>query len=490
MFSADHAERLASYVSQFPSQHIVVLGDAILDEYLIGDCSRISPEAPVPVLKVNSSRRVLGGAANTAANIASMGGKPTLIALVGDDDGGATLRSCAERAGVELCGIDGGGPTLRKTRVVGQHQQIVRLDYEELRELQPSVAASILWTFERCLGRCDIVVISDYAKGFLSRSLANELIDRAHKAGRKVIVDPRPQHREFYVGCDYITPNWRESLGLLGLPDSEPSEEAISLVSQDIARLLGTNVVLTLGPHGIAFCGRDGGEQFAMPTLAREVFDVSGAGDTVVAALALALAAGAAPEIAVRIANQAASVVVGKFGTATVTAAELLQEAEAGRVLSRGALASVAATLRARGRSVVTVNGSFDLLHSGHLHILQEARNQGDVLIVGLNSDSSVRRNKGEERPIVPAERRAEMLLALRVVDYVHIFDESDPIAFLSEVKPDVHVNGAEYGADCIERDAVVRNGGRIHIVGRIPDLSTSDLVAKLRSHPNTSLLI
>jgi D-beta-D-heptose 7-phosphate kinase/D-beta-D-heptose 1-phosphate adenosyltransferase len=297
-----------------------------------------------------------------------------------------------------------------------------------------------------------------------------------------VIVDPRPQNREAYAGCDYLTPNWRESRALLRWPDAEPSEDAASEVARALASELGTNVVLTLGAHGMSFCGRTGNEYFALPTLAREVFDVSGAGDTVVAAFALARAAGADHPAAVELANRAASVVVGKFGTATVRPEEMLQDTDALRLIPRRALNQLSSTLRAKGKRIVTINGSFDVLHNGHLHILNEARQQGDVLIVGLNSDASVKLNKGPDRPIVPERRRAEMLLALRMVDYVHVFDELDPIAFIRELNPDVHVNGSEYGENCIESETVKRGGGRIHIVGRIPGLSTSNLFDRLQT--------
>ncbi len=469
---------LSSIVSTFANKRVLVLGDAILDEYVSGDCTRISPEAPVPVVRVSGVRPVLGGAANTAANIAALGGHPTLIACVRtDDEAGATIAKCARDSGVDLQAVSNGRPTLRKTRVVGQHQQIVRLDYEDVRPPDASSETAILSVFDRCLKASDIVVISDYAKGFLSEALAQQIITRAHQAGRQVIVDPRPQHRSYYQGCDYVTPNWRESRGLLGLPDAEPTADAARAVAHQLASVLASNVVLTLGPHGISFCSRAGDEQFAMPTLAREVFDVSGAGDTVVATLALAIASGADHASAVTLANRAASVVVGKFGTATLTSEELLGEYDALRLVTRKSLGALAATLRARGKRIVTINGSFDVLHRGHLHILNEARSQGDVLIVGLNSDASVRSYKGPTRPIIPERARAELLLALRVVDYVHIFDEPDPVAFLSELTPDVHVNGAEYGENCIERDVVIRNGGRLHLVDRIANESTSAIV-------------
>jgi D-beta-D-heptose 7-phosphate kinase/D-beta-D-heptose 1-phosphate adenosyltransferase len=468
---------LATYVADFPRRRVLVLGDAILDEYLVGDCSRISPEAPVPVLKVGSSRRVLGGAANTAANVVSLGGHATLIALVGKDEGGVAMKLRAAEVGIDLLPVDHGLATLRKTRVVGQHQQIVRLDYEDIEPCSDEVNAQILSLVDASVDECDIVVISDYAKGFLSASLTQAIIERAHAAGKDVIVDPRPQHREFYKGCDYVTPNWKESRALLKFGDAEPTADEIATVQRALAAELHTHVVLTLGAHGIAFYNRSGNESFAMPTMAREVFDVSGAGDTVVAAFALARAAGADHAAAVTLANKAASVVVGKFGTATVTPEEVLQDTDALRLVPRHSLAPLADNLRAKGKRIVTINGSFDLLHSGHLHILNQARERGDVLIVGLNSDRSVKSYKGNGRPIVPERHRAEMLLALRMVDYVHVFDEADPIAFLKEVRPDVHVNGSEYGENCIESETVTRGGGQIHIVNRIPGLSTSNLV-------------
>jgi D-beta-D-heptose 7-phosphate kinase/D-beta-D-heptose 1-phosphate adenosyltransferase len=230
----------------------------------------------------------------------------------------------------------------------------------------------------------------------------------------------------------------------------------------------------------MSFFSRDGHEHFAEPTVAREVYDVSGAGDTVAAAFALARGAGAGHREAVSVANKAAGIVVGKFGTATVTAAELLGNEEPARLLSREDLTASSTLLRASGKRIVTVNGSFDLLHPGHLHIQREARRQGDVLFVGLNSDRSVRRYKGADRPIVTEAVRAELLLALRDVDFVHIFDETDPIAFIEAVRPDVHVNGVEYGETCIEAATVRRLHARLHLVERIPGHSTSDLVTAI----------
>src|SRR5262249_42295736 len=239
-------DSLAAYVADFKQRRVLVLGDAILDEYLVGDCSRISPEAPVPVLRVNSSRLVLGGAANTAANVVSLGGHATLIALVGRDEGGAAMKRRAADVGIDLLAVDHGLATLRKTRVVGQHQQIVRLDYEEIRPSSALTEAEVLTLFDASVDACDIVIISDYAKGFLSASLSQAIIQRAHESDRQVIIDPRPQHRAFYKGCDYMTPNWKESRALLGFGDAEPTPDEIRTVQRALASELGTHVVLTL----------------------------------------------------------------------------------------------------------------------------------------------------------------------------------------------------------------------------------------------------
>jgi D-beta-D-heptose 7-phosphate kinase/D-beta-D-heptose 1-phosphate adenosyltransferase len=433
-------------VSAFPRCRVLVLGDAILDEYLIGDCSRISPEAPVPVLRVHADRQELGGAANTAANIVSLGGQATLIALVGRDATGLTLRRRASDARIDLAAVDHGMATLRKTRVIGQHQQIVRLDYEEIATPHPRLEAEILSHFDAAIGQCDIVIMSDYAKGCLSLTLSREIIKRAHQAGRRVIVDPRPQHREFYEGCDYLTPNWKESRALLHLADTDPTPDETMAVATRLASSLHANVVLTLGAQGIRFCSKSGEEQFAVPTVAREVFDVSGAGDTVAAAFALSVAAGADHMTAVAIANRAASVVVSKFGTATVSVQEILGDVDAPRLVPRQGLASLSATLRARSQRIVTVVGDFDGIHNGHLHLLNEARKAGDVVVIGLVCDEAVRASKGPDRPQIAEQQRAELLLALRAVDYVHIVEESNATEFLKELKPDVHVDGSGSG--------------------------------------------
>ncbi len=473
-------------LSGFTGAKILVLGDSMVDEYLTGECSRLSPEAPVPILRVDpdKTRRVLGGAANTAANIASLGGAPVLFALrnPGDSAGESFAALCAA-TGIAVESFSDGRPTMVKTRLVGQRQQLLRLDREDTRDIGAATEAAILEAFRTALKTASAVVLSDYAKGFLTENLTRDLLTEAKNAGKPVVVDPRPQHGPRYHGADFVTPNWKESLGLLGWSEREATPENVTAVGEALLKQLGAHVLMTLGPAGIALFDRDTGAHFHMPTAAREVFDVSGAGDTVVAAFTLAHATGQNAREAVEIANRAAGIVVAKLGTATVTREEILRDSLDGtRLVTRDRLAPLAALLRAQGKRIVTLNGSFDLLHAGHLHILEEARRQGDVLLVGLNSDASVRRYKSADRPIVSEGDRARMLLALRCVDYVHVFDEDVPMPFLEEVRPDVHVNGSEYGGDCIEAPTVKKHGGRIHIVEKVPGLSTSALVDKIRA--------
>jgi D-beta-D-heptose 7-phosphate kinase/D-beta-D-heptose 1-phosphate adenosyltransferase len=468
-------------IARLGGRRVLIFGDVILDEYVSGDCSRVSPEAPVTILHFEGVRAVLGGAANTAANVASLGGRASLIGMIGDDQAGHEIVQLCTGAGVHLIPVHDGRQTTRKVRVISQQQQLLRLDYEHAGAIDANTESAVLNHFHDAVNAVDVVVISDYAKGFVTQRVCQEAIALAHSSGKEVIVDPRPQHASHYVKCDVLTPNWNESQGLLGKTAVAMTAANIDAVGNELTERFQSNVLLTLGAHGIRFFSRDGDESFTVPAVAKEVFDVSGAGDTVVAAYALARAAGGNQVDSITLANHAAGIVVGKRGTATVTAAELrANTSDEPRVLTRSELPLVSARLRALNKRIVTINGSFDLLHAGHLYILNQAKQQGDVLIVGLNSDESIRRYKGSSRPIVVEAQRAQMLLSLRAVDYVHIFDETAPMAFIEAVRPDVHVNGAEYGENCVEADTVKAVGARLHLVDRIEGLSTSELLRRL----------
>ena len=472
---------LAELLARLPHHAILIVGDVMLDEYLDGDSFRMSPEAPVPIVRFTGRRSVPGGAANTAANVVALGGRATLLGITGDDVAGRELAEACDTRGIRLIALQDGRSTTRKVRVMGQRQQLLRVDYETSRDVDAATEGQLLAECAREIEQAGAVVISDYAKGAVTARLCKQVIALAGSAGKAVIVDPRPQHASFYTGCDYLTPNWKEARALLGWPNAAVTDEEIHRTGRAVAERFGCGVVLTLGPRGISLFPRDGGEPVTAAAAAREVFDVSGAGDTVVAAFALATAAGASAAESATFANRAAAIVVGKQGTATVSPQEMLTADDAQpRLVRRDDLGSLAAALRALGKRIVTVNGSFDVLHVGHLHILNEAKQQGDVLVVGLNSDSSVRANKGPKRPIVPEAQRADLLLAMRSVDYVHIFDEPAPMAFIAALRPDVHVNGEEYGEDCIEAAVVRAVGARLHLVARIEGLSTSGVIGRI----------
>jgi D-beta-D-heptose 7-phosphate kinase/D-beta-D-heptose 1-phosphate adenosyltransferase len=315
---------LAQVLQQIAGTRVLVIGDVIADEYLVGDSSRISSEAPVPVLHYTGEHATLGGAGNTAANVASLGGAPTLIGLVGDDRAGADVATRCERAGIQFLPLRDGRATTRKVRVISQQQQLLRIDYEQTTPIDRAHAQELIKAFASRLEACDIVVVSDYAKGLLTSDGCREIIRQAHDAGRRVVIDPRPRHAAFYRSCDYLTPNWKESLAMLGEEDGGLGPEEIRRVGSLVSRRFESSVLLTLGARGMAFFPREGGEPLFAPAEAQEVFDVSGAGDTVVAAFALARAAGCEHDVAVALANRAAAVVVGKRGTATVSPDEVL----------------------------------------------------------------------------------------------------------------------------------------------------------------------
>jgi D-beta-D-heptose 7-phosphate kinase/D-beta-D-heptose 1-phosphate adenosyltransferase len=320
-----HSSHLPGLLERIAGRRVLVVGDLILDEYIDGEAARISPEAPVPVLRFSSQRSVLGGAGNTAANVASLGGQATLVGAMAGDSAGDEVRRQCSAAGIHLAAIDDERPTIRKVRVISRQQQLLRIDYEDGADLAGRAQSQLVATVRDRVDHADVVVVSDYAKGLLTAGTFAEIRRVATQAGKAVVVDPRPSHASFYEGSDYLTPNWKEALGLLREDDgAAPSVEAADRVGNLLRARFQANVLLTLGSRGMSFFPRDGSATIDVSALAREVFDVSGAGDTVVAAFALGIAGGLAPADAVWLANRAAAVVVGKRGTATVTPAELL----------------------------------------------------------------------------------------------------------------------------------------------------------------------
>lgn len=468
-------KRLLPIIEQFSGKKILVVGDVILDMYLLGDVSRISPEAPIPVVRVKEEKYVPGGASNTATNVVALGGLVTVVGLAGKDNDRAVLVRELQKRQIAFELFEDGRPTTKKTRVLGQNQQLVRVDYEDTKEINEKTEREIIDYLKRAMSQYDAVIISDYAKGVITEEIARTIIENA----KIVVVDPRPQHKGFYQGATLITPNHKEASQMAALETN--GGDVVNIGKKLVARL-GSDVLITRGPKGISVFEKDGSIH-DIPTKAREVYDVSGAGDTVAASVTLALTAGASLKDACEVANHAAGIVVGKLGTAAVSQDELKSSMsdESGKVKTKEEISRIADQLRKEGKTIVTTNGSFDLMHAGHVKFLREAKKQGDILVVGLNSDVSIKQYKGPDRPIVNEEMRANMLGAFEFVDYIVLYDETVPMPFIEAVRPDVHVNGEEYGKDCIEIPTLKKIGARLHLIQRFSDFSTTDLIRKVK---------
>lgn len=484
----------AQLVHRLATGRIAIVGDVMLDHYLLGGVSRISPEAPVPVLHVAEERAVLGGAANVAANVAALGGEAVLVGVTGADAAGEELRGLLAGFAKIQARLQAAPahPTIVKTRIICGQQQIVRVDRERLAPLGPEVEGALVQALEGALNGCGCVVLSDYGKGVLCDAVIAAVMAAARRTGISVVVDPSRRRFADYAGANYITPNRKELTDATGLPCLEDGEAAAAAAAAIEA--CGAQILLTRSERGMSLF-RAGAAPVHLPAQAREVFDVSGAGDTVVAAFALALAAGAPVEAGMRAANAAAGVVVGKRGTASCSAEELLTalrsegRREGGATGSAGAISlGDAVALRAewgqRGLAVGFTNGCFDLLHPGHVSLIRQAAAACDRLIVAINSDASVRGLKGAGRPVQGQTARAEVLGGLKGVDAVVVFDEPTPLQVIQALQPEVLVKGADYREEeVVGADLVKARGGRVLLATLEPGHSTSALVLKASSN-------
>ncbi|MEH6580554.1 MAG: bifunctional D-glycero-beta-D-manno-heptose-7-phosphate kinase/D-glycero-beta-D-manno-heptose 1-phosphate adenylyltransferase HldE [Halioglobus sp.] len=466
---------------RFDRAKVLVLGDIMLDRYWQGATSRISPEAPVPVVKVDQIKDRPGGAGNVALNIAALGAGATLRGFTGDDEMADSLQDMLQGAGVD-CAFHrvAGHPTITKLRVISRQQQLIRLDFEDA---DLSGAGSHLEeNLANHLGECGALVLSDYAKGALSAP--QQLIAAAVSAGVPVLVDPKGTDFSRYRGATLMTPNLHEFEAVVGhcANEQELVEKGERLMSElDLSALL-----VTRGEHGMTLL-RPGEEEFHLPARAREVFDVTGAGDTVIAVLAAAVAAGEALPQAVALANTAASIVVGQLGTAAVSAPELRRAIQVDQGSERGALTLgqlqiAVADARSHGERVVFTNGCFDIIHAGHVGYLEQARELGDRLIVAVNSDKSVRKLKGKGRPINPQDRRMAVLAGLEAVDWVVCFEDDTPEPLLHALKPDILVKGGDYDKKGVVGWEIVESyGGEVRPLDFVDDLSTTAIVEKIQ---------
>ncbi|MEQ9169745.1 MAG: D-glycero-beta-D-manno-heptose-7-phosphate kinase [Rhodospirillales bacterium] len=479
---------LIPLVEALTAARVFCLGDVMLDTFVHGEVERISPEAPIPVLRVTGETRMLGGAGNVVRNLAALGAKTRFLSVVGDDDAGAEVRGLLAREPDVIGDLKtaAGRQTTIKTRFIAGTQQMLRADRETSRptgaELQDQLAAGA----EEALRDHKVVVLSDYGKGVLADATLARVIKAANAAGATVIVDPKGNDYGRYRGAGILTPNLKELAAATGKPVD--TDDTVIAAARGLVDGLGlTAVLVTRSRDGMTLVPAEGAVVH-LPAEAREVFDVSGAGDTVVATLAACLAAGADLGRAAALANLAAGIVVAKVGTAVAYAGDLiaqlhhqdLSDAEA-KVLTLEQMLEQAAAWRRRGLTVGFTNGCFDLLHPGHVSLLRQAKGQCDRLVVGLNSDASVKRLKGEDRPVQGEAARAAVLASLAGVDAVVLFAEDTPLALIEGLLPEVLVKGADYRVDqVVGREAVEAAGGRVHLADLAPGHSTTATIARL----------
>jgi len=461
--------------------HVLVVGDVMLDRYWVGNASRVSQEAPVPVVDVAHVEDRPGGAANVALNVASLGARCTLVGIVGKDDAGRILRESLSAAGVTCDFVEAEDwPTTLKLRIVSQNQQLIRTDFEQA--LPADYGAAVREKARSHLAEATALVLQDYDKGALLDP--GPLLGDAAAANVPVVVDPKNKPFSTYAGADLIKPNMSEFLAAVGgsRGDDELVAKAADLcVAEDFAAL-----VLTRGAEGMTVVEKDGRHQH-IPARPADVYDVTGAGDTAAAALAITRSLGWEPIACAQIANVASGIAVGKSGTAAVTGPELAMALAASDrgdrgILNREQLVDAVKQARAAGERVVFTNGCFDILHAGHVAYLEEARALGERLVVAVNDDNSANRLKGPGRPVNPIERRLRVLSALSAVDWVTGFAEDTPITLLEMLTPDILVKGGDYGPEeVVGAELVEGYGGEVRVLGLVDDCSTTAIVARIQ---------
>jgi D-beta-D-heptose 7-phosphate kinase/D-beta-D-heptose 1-phosphate adenosyltransferase len=474
--------------SIFDKCRVMVIGDLMLDEYVWGSVERISPEAPVPVLSVTREEFTLGGAGNVAKNLAVLGAQVAVAGVVGQGPQGEKLRAELIKLGVDVSAViaEPRRPTTRKTRVIAEHQQVLRIDRETAEEISAASTDALVQRTTERLDSADVLLISDYGKGVVTRHLVAALAEKVKGARKIAIADPKGLDYSTYAGLTLITPNKKEASLAAGVEIRDESSLFAAgrrlLDTVDIEKLL-----VTCGKDGMVFFER-GSEPIKFGTRAQQVYDVSGAGDTVAAALSLGLAAGFSYPDAIRLANAAAGIVVGKVGTVAVTRAELLEALQPSRdpaALKHKSLAeieAIALDLRRRGIRIVLTNGCFDLLHAGHIRLLSASKAHGDVLVVALDDDASVRALKGPGRPVIGAAERVRILSALDSVNYVVVFSTRELDKLIEAVRPEVLTKGSNYENDTVlGRDRVERSGGRVALIPMTEGLSSTRIIETIK---------
>lgn len=468
-------------MQKLESAKVLVVGDVMLDKYWHGNTKRISPEAPVPVVHINEAKYILGGAANVANNIAALGGESHLAGFCGNDESGLQLRNILKEANIEAHLVGLNLPTITKLRVLSQHQQLIRLDFED--SFKSVDASPLLDSIREQLHNVNAVIFSDYNKGTLEQ--VSDMIALTNHADIPVIVDPKGNDFNRYKGAYLLTPNFSEFLEVVG--PCENDEEIIFKAKALLSEIDVKNILITRGADGMTLV-QENGEVHHQATKAQEVFDVTGAGDTVIGVLGMSVGAGYDLKTAMMFANTAAGIVVGKVGTATLSIQELNKALHQTQAIPYGVVDRETAKIacqqaQLQGDKVVFTNGCFDILHTGHVEYLQTAREQGDCLIVAVNDDDSIKRLKGESRPILPFEERMILLASLECVDWVVGFHEDTPIPLLELLKPDVLVKGGDYcETEIVGHEIVKAYGGSVKPLQLIPGRSTTTIIEKIQS--------
>ena len=465
--------------------NILVIGDLMLDHYLWGTCDRISPEAPVAVVDIKNETTVLGGAGNVINNLVSLGANVGVLSVVGNDSVANELKYMLDETGASSFLVEQKGrKTSKKSRIMAAKSQVVRYDHESKNDISFDSVKKIYSKFQEIINAYDIILFSDYGKGVLTNTLTKELIQYAKKYDKKVLVDPKGEDYSKYKGSFLLTPNKKEAqiASNIEIEGADTLELALKQL-KDTADL--TYSMITLSEDGIAIL-KDG-KVITKPTVAREVYDVTGAGDTVLASLGYALCIIDDLEIAVEFANLAAGVVVGKLGSSTVSLEEI-EEYKSSiskssielHIKSQDDIEALCKRLSAKGKKIVFTNGCFDILHKGHVSYLNIAKSFGDVLIVGLNSDSSVKKLKGPNRPVNDEDDRAYMLSALESVDYVVVFEDDTPLSLIEKIKPDTLVKGADYEGKEVVGSKIAKE---TRLVEFVEGKSTSKLIEKIKNN-------
>ena len=474
-------ENIRNMLSQDKNPHILVVGDIILDKFIWGSVDRISPEAPVQVVNIHRENMALGGAANVAHNLSAINCSVTILGVIGRDDNAKIIENEFDNNGIEKDGlfIDPTRPTTTKTRVIAGSQQVVRIDHEVAIPISSVIENQLLGFFEKNITKFDAVIISDYQKGVLTDKIIQNTIRLAKQHGIKTIIDPKRKDFSVYAGASLIKPNLKEAEAAVGR--KLPTENDVRVAASELLSRHGFDgVLITRGKDGMFLMEKHFSENVS--ATAREVFDVTGAGDTVIAYLGYLIAAGHSYIEATKAANMAAGIAVSRMGTVTVTKDDVLHQLEestsgSNKILSLIELNKTLSASR-QNKKIVFTNGCFDILHVGHITLFRRAKALGDKLIVGVNTDASIKRIKGEKRPIVSELERAHILSALEPVDYVVLFDEDTPIDLIKAIKPDVLVKGSDYTVDqVVGHDVVMAYGGKVELVDLVVGFSTTNIV-------------